>query len=71
MKLEARLRALAAFARQRSFSAAAKMLANMVQREAMVLTFNDLFLVMAGVFLTALLFMPLVRKPQQKVAADH
>ena len=52
-------------------AAAAKMLAAMVQREAMVLTFNDLFLVMAGVFLGALLFMPLVRKPQQKVAADH
>ena len=47
------------------------LLANMVQREAMVLTFNDLFLVMAGVFLSALLFMPLVRKPQQAVAADH
>ena len=52
-------------------AAAAKLLANMVQREAMVLTFNDLFLVMAGVFLSALLFMPLVRKPAQAVAADH
>ncbi|WP_448188369.1 DHA2 family efflux MFS transporter permease subunit [Azospirillum sp. sgz301742] len=52
-------------------AAAAKMLAGMVQREAMVLTFNDLFLVMAGVFAAALLFMPLVRKPQQVVAADH
>lgn len=52
-------------------AAAVKMLAGMVQREAMVLTFNDMFLVMAGVFAAALLFMPLVRKPQQRVAADH
>ncbi len=51
-----------------SQAAAAKTLAGMVQREALVLTFNDLFLLMAGVFFGALLFMPLVRKPQQVVA---
>ena len=52
-------------------AAALGKLAGLVQREAMVLTFNDLFMVMAGVFAAALLFMPLVRKPQQAVAAEH
>jgi len=48
-----------------------KVVAGLVEREAWVLTFNDAFLVMAGVFFSALLLMPLVRKPSHPVAADH
>lgn len=53
-------------------AAAMKTLAGIVQREAMVLTFNDCLLLMAGVFFAALLLMPLVRRPGGKPApADH
>ncbi|WP_448206569.1 DHA2 family efflux MFS transporter permease subunit [Azospirillum sp. sgz302134] len=53
-------------------AAAMKTLAGMVQREALVLTFNDCLLLMAGVFFGALLLMPLVRRPGGKpAAADH
>jgi DHA2 family multidrug resistance protein len=51
--------------------AAWRLLADMVGREAMVLTFNDALLVMAGVFGVALLLMPLVRKPRQAAAEAH
>jgi DHA2 family multidrug resistance protein len=44
--------------------AALKMLHNLVQREAQVLTFNDLLMAMAALFFTALLALPLVRKPK-------
>ncbi|HYM02656.1 MAG TPA: DHA2 family efflux MFS transporter permease subunit [Stellaceae bacterium] len=44
--------------------AAMKKLSDLVYREAVVLTFNDALLLMAAVFAIALLFMPLVRKPQ-------
>ncbi len=44
--------------------AAMKQLAGIVQREAVVLTFDDVLLLMAAVFGVALLLMPLVRKPQ-------
>ncbi len=44
--------------------AAMKQLAQIVYREALVLSFNDVLLMMASVFAVALLFMPLVRKPQ-------
>ncbi|CAK0762897.1 hypothetical protein CCP2SC5_300008 [Azospirillaceae bacterium] len=43
----------------------------MIQREAMVLTFNDCLLVMSGVFGFALLCLPLVRKPRQISANAH
>ncbi|HYH22824.1 MAG TPA: DHA2 family efflux MFS transporter permease subunit [Azospirillum sp.] len=46
-------------------------LAGLVQREALVLTFNDCLLVMASVFAAALLAMPLLRRPGQVVKADH
>ena len=53
-------------------AAAMKTLVNIVQREALVLTFNDCLLLMAGVFFAALLLMPLVRRPGGKpAAADH
>jgi len=52
-------------------AAAIQRLAGLVQREALVLTFNDCLLVMAGVFAAALLVMPLVRRPGQVVKADH
>ncbi len=45
-------------------AAAMKQLAVIVQREAVVLTFDDVLLLMAAVFGAALLLMPLVRKPQ-------
>ena len=44
--------------------AAMKELAQIVYREATVLTLNDVLLLMAAVFAVALMFMPLVRKPQ-------
>ena len=44
--------------------AAMKKLGQIVFQQATVLTFNDVLLLMAGVFAVALLLMPLVRKPQ-------
>jgi MFS transporter, DHA2 family, multidrug resistance protein len=43
--------------------AATKLLANLVQREALILTYNDLFLLLGGLFVAGLMLMPLVRKP--------
>jgi MFS transporter, DHA2 family, multidrug resistance protein len=51
--------------------AALKMVQRIVHREAMVLTFTDCLLLMAGVFAFALMLTPLVRKPRQTVRADH
>ena len=44
--------------------AALKLLANMVQREALVLTYNDAIMLLGGLFVAALLVMPLVRRPR-------
>jgi len=52
-------------------TAALKMMHAIVEREAMVLTFTDCLLLMAGVFAFAFLLMPLVRKPRAMVQADH
>ncbi len=52
-------------------AAAAKIMAGLVQREALVMTFNDCFLIMACVFGAAMLVMPWVRKPSHAVKADH
>jgi DHA2 family multidrug resistance protein len=41
-----------------------KLLANLVQREALVLTYNDAIMVIGGLFVAALFVMPLVRRPQ-------
>jgi MFS transporter, DHA2 family, multidrug resistance protein len=43
--------------------AAVKLLANMVQREALVLTYNDAIMLVGGLFVAALFMMPFVRKP--------
>jgi MFS transporter, DHA2 family, multidrug resistance protein len=47
-----------------------RLLADMVGREAMVMTFNDALLVMASVFGLALVLMPLVRKPRAAAAVE-
>ncbi|MBP2232096.1 DHA2 family multidrug resistance protein [Azospirillum agricola] len=52
-------------------AAAMAKLVGLVQRESMILTFNDCLLLMSGVFFAALLFMPLVRRPGGMVKADH
>jgi DHA2 family multidrug resistance protein len=44
--------------------AALKTLHRLVEREALVLTFNDALLLMAGAFFLSLLLMPLIRKPK-------
>jgi MFS transporter, DHA2 family, multidrug resistance protein len=44
--------------------AAIKVLANLVQREALVLTYNDLLMLLGSLFVAALLVMPLVRRPR-------
>ncbi|EWY40241.1 MFS transporter [Skermanella stibiiresistens SB22] len=51
--------------------AALRMIRSVVEREAMVLTFTDCLLLMAGVFAFALLCMPLVRKPRAAVEGGH
>jgi DHA2 family multidrug resistance protein len=48
--------------------AALKLLANLVEREALVLTYNDVLLLIGGVFVFALMLMPLVRRPQSLMA---
>jgi DHA2 family multidrug resistance protein len=42
--------------------AALKLAAKLAQREALVLTYNDLFLLLGGLFVAGLMLMPLVRK---------
>ncbi|HJU15757.1 MAG TPA: DHA2 family efflux MFS transporter permease subunit [Stellaceae bacterium] len=44
--------------------AALKLLANLVQREALILTYNDLFLLLAALFVFGLMLLPLVRRPR-------
>ena len=44
--------------------AAVKLLANMVQREALVLTYNDAIMLIGGLFVAGLFMMPLVRRPR-------
>ena len=44
--------------------AAIKLLANLVQREALVLTYNDAIMMIGGLFVAALFMMPLVRRPR-------
>jgi DHA2 family multidrug resistance protein len=50
--------------------AALKTLANLVQREALVMTFNDALMLLCAVFAGALVLMPLVKRPLAVVAAD-
>ena len=44
--------------------AAVKLLADLVQREALVLTYNDALMLIGGLFVAALFMMPLVRRPR-------
>ena len=44
--------------------AAIKMLAGSVQREALVLTYNDLLLLIGAVFVVGVMLMPLARRPR-------
>lgn len=54
-----------------SDAAALKLLHNIVQREAQVLMFNDLLLVMAAIFFAALAALPFVHKPKMFSAEAH
>jgi DHA2 family multidrug resistance protein len=51
--------------------AAIRLLAGLVEREALVLTYNDLLLLLGGVFVCALLLMPLVRSPRSVLIGDR
>jgi DHA2 family multidrug resistance protein len=44
--------------------AAIHMLGNIVHREALVMTFNDVIMLLGGMFVIGLLMMPLVRRPR-------
>jgi len=44
--------------------AAVKLLANLVQREALVMTYNDALMLLGGLFVASLLVMPLARRPR-------
>jgi DHA2 family multidrug resistance protein len=44
--------------------AAVKLLANLVQREALVLTFNDVIMLLGSLFVVGLMLMPLVSRPR-------
>jgi DHA2 family multidrug resistance protein len=44
--------------------AALKLLANLTQREALVLTYNDLLLLLGALFVFGLILLPLVRRPR-------
>ncbi len=47
--------------------AAVKLLANLVQREALVLTYNDVLMMMGVLYVVGVLMMPLVRKPRSTI----
>ncbi len=52
--------------------AAIKLLANLVQREALVLTYNDVIMLVGGLYVAALMLMPLVKSPRANLAtAPH
>jgi DHA2 family multidrug resistance protein len=48
--------------------AAVRLLSDLVQREALVLTYNDVLLLIGGVFVFGLALMPLVRRPRSLMA---
>ena len=52
--------------------AAVKLLANLVQREALVMTYNDAIMLICSLFVAALFMMPLVRRPRTTpVSSGH
>ena len=50
---------------------AMKLLANLVQREALVLTYNDVIMILGGLFVVGLFLMPLVNRPRVAGAAGQ
>jgi DHA2 family multidrug resistance protein len=51
--------------------AAVRLLANIVQREALVMSFNDVLMLLGGIFAVALVLMPLARSPRSAMTADR
>jgi DHA2 family multidrug resistance protein len=51
--------------------AAIKLLANLVQREALVMTYNDAIMMVGCLFVAGLFLMPLVNRPRVAGAADR
>jgi DHA2 family multidrug resistance protein len=51
--------------------AAVKLLANLVQRGALVLTYNDVIMILGSLFVVGLFLMPLVNRPRVAGAAGH
>ncbi|MGH7248801.1 MAG: MFS transporter [Pseudomonadota bacterium] len=49
--------------------AAVKLLGNLVHREALVLTYNDMLMLIGGFFVCGLMLMPLVRRPRSVLTA--
>ena len=49
--------------------AALKTLSNIVQQQALVMAFSDVFLLLAAIFLLVVMLIPLARRPQQATAA--
>jgi DHA2 family multidrug resistance protein len=48
--------------------AAVNLLSSMTQREALVLTYNDLLLLLGALFVCGLMLLPLVRRPRSFLA---
>jgi len=48
--------------------AAVTLLAQLVQREALVMTFNDVIMLLSSMFIVGFLLMPLVRRPRSQMA---
>jgi DHA2 family multidrug resistance protein len=51
--------------------AAVKLLANLVHREALILAYNDLLLLIGGLFVVGLTLIPMVRRPRSAFAVDR
>jgi MFS transporter, DHA2 family, multidrug resistance protein len=54
-----------------SARAAVKLLADAVQREALVLTYNDLLMLLGAAFAVSLVLMPFVKNPRSALTADR
>jgi DHA2 family multidrug resistance protein len=51
--------------------AAVTMLGNLVHREALVLSYNDVLLLLGGFFVAGMMLMPLVRRPRPVLTTDR
>ena len=51
--------------------AAVKLLANLVHREALILAYNDLLLLIGTLFVIGLMLIPLVRRPRSAFTDDR